>query len=125
MRLLLDTHIVLWAMQGSRALPKIARQLMDDAEVVFVSAASLWEIAIKAQLGKVDVDGSELETALGQAGFQQLPVLWSHTTALRTLPPLHHDPFDRMLIAQALTEPLRLVTHDSALAQHTNLVAVV
>ena len=125
MRLLLDTHIVLWAMQGSRALPRMARQLIDEAEAVFVSAASLWEIAIKAQLGKLDVDGAELERALDRAGFLQLPVHWSHTTALRALPPLHRDPFDRMLIAQALTEPLRLVTHDSALAQYTNLVAVV
>jgi PIN domain nuclease of toxin-antitoxin system len=125
MRLLLDTHVVLWAMENSRALSAAAREHLRKAEAVFVSAASLWEIAIKAALGKLEVDSERLERSLVESGFQQLPVTWSHTVQLRTLPPLHRDPFDRMLIAQAISEPLRLLTHDAALARYSDLVTPV
>ena len=125
MRLLLDTHLVLWAMQDSRALSAAARRHLREADAVFVSAASLWEIAIKAGLGKLEVDCARLEQKLTDAGFQQLPVHWGHALKLRELPPLHRDPFDRMLVAQAMTEPLRLLTHDSALAAYSDLVTLV
>ncbi|MDB5970673.1 MAG: PilT protein domain protein [Hydrocarboniphaga sp.] len=125
MRLLLDTHLVLWAMQDSRALSAAARAHLHGADAVFVSAASLWEMAIKASLGKLDVDSARLEQKLAEAGFQQLPVSWRHTLKLRELPPLHRDPFDRMLVAQAMSEPLRLLTHDSALVGYSELVTLV
>lgn len=125
MRLLLDTHVVLWAMQDSRSLSVTARSHLRKAEAVFVSAASLWEISIKADLGKLDVNVAHLEEMLAEAGFQQLPVSWSHALKLRSLPPLHRDPFDRMLVAQALCEPLRLLTHDETLTRYTDLVTLV
>jgi PIN domain nuclease of toxin-antitoxin system len=124
-RLLLDTHLLLWAMQNSRALSARARTYLRRADAVFVSAASLWEITIKAGLGKLTVDTAKLEQKLIEAGFQQLPIRWAHALKLRELEPLHRDPFDRMLVAQALHEPLRLLTHDSALAAYTDLVTVV
>ncbi len=125
MRLLLDTHLVLWAMQDARALSAAARRYLREADAVFVSAASLWEIAIKSGLGKLEVNSVRLEQTLNEAGFQQLPVHWSHALKLRELPPLHRDPFDRMLVAQALTEPLRLLTHDAALVAYSDLVTLV
>lgn len=125
MRLLLDTHLVLWAMQNSRALSAAAREHLRKADAVFVSAVSLWEIAIKADLGKLEVDVERLEQKLTEAGFQQLPISWAHALKLRELPPLHRDPFDRLLVAQAMSEPLRLLTHDSALAAYSDLVTLV
>lgn len=125
MRLLLDTHLVLWAMQDAPALSAAARDWLDRAEVVYVSAASLWEISIKAGLGRLDIDSEQLEKNLSAAGFQQLAISWNHATQLRKLPPLHRDPFDRMLVAQAMSEPLRLLTHDAALAAYTDLVTLV
>lgn len=125
MRLLLDTHLMLWSMQDSRSLSAAAREQLRKADVVFVSAASLWEVAIKVGLGKLEVDTTLLEQKLADAGFQQLPVSWSHALKLRDLPPLHRDPFDRMLVAQAMTEPLRLLTHDAALADYSDLVTLV
>lgn len=125
MRLLLDTHLVLWAMQDSPRLSAEARRQIRTAEDVFVSAASLWEIAIKAALGKLSIESEDLEEKLAQAGFHPLPVTWQHTIELGKLPAHHRDPFDRMLIAQAVSEPLRLLTHDAALATYSDLVTVV
>ena len=125
MRLLLDTHLVLWAMQDSPALSAAARKHLRNAEAVFVSAASLWEIAIKSSLGRLRVDTAQLELKLADAGFQQLPVTWSHAVRVRQLPLLHRDPFDRLLVAQAMSEPLQLLTQDSALAEYTDLVTLV
>jgi PIN domain nuclease of toxin-antitoxin system len=124
-RILLDTHLVLWAMQDSKDLSAAARALLDEADIIYVSAASLWEIAIKAGLGKLQVDGLRLAEQLDEAGFEQLPITWAHGIAVKALPPIHLDPFDRMLIAQAISEPLRLLTHDAALARYSDLVTVV
>jgi len=124
-RLLLDTHLVLWAMQDSPQLSAEARRHVRGADAVYVSAASLWEIAIKAGLGKLSVDSEALEEKLAQAGFQPLPVTWQHTVQLRKLPMHHRDPFDRMLLAQAISEPLRLLTHDAALAAYSDIVTLV
>lgn len=121
----MDTHLVLWSMQDSRALSTAARAHLRRADAVFVSAASLWEIAIKAGLGKLEVDGALLESKLSEAGFLPLPVTWAHALKSRELPPLHRDPFDRMLVAQAMCEPMRLLTHDSALAGYSELVVPV
>lgn len=125
MRLLLDTHLVLWAMQDSSQLSTEARRHLRAAEAVYVSAASLWEIAIKASVGKLSIDSGELEEKLSQAGFLPLPITWPHTVELRKLPAHHRDPFDRMLVAQAISEPLRLLTHDAALSAYSDLVTLV
>ncbi len=125
MRILLDTNIVLWAMSGSAKLPAAARREIEQADIAYVSAASLWEIGIEVGLGKLDVDIDGLERLLAEAGFVQLPVSWKHARAIHGLPQHHRDPFDRVLIAQALSEPLRLVTHDALLARYTDLVLVV
>ncbi|HJT96801.1 MAG TPA: type II toxin-antitoxin system VapC family toxin [Rhodanobacteraceae bacterium] len=125
MKLLLDTHLVLWAMQDSKQLSTAARRQIRAAEANYVSAASLWEIAIKASLGKLEIDSDLLEEQLDAAGFQPLPITWRHTADVRKLPMHHRDPFDRMLVAQAMSEPLRLLTHDAGLAAYTDLVMVV
>jgi PIN domain nuclease of toxin-antitoxin system len=128
MRLLADTHLLLWAAAGSRRVPKDARALLEDpTNEVFFSAASLWEIAIKSALRKSDfrVDLGLLRPALTEMGFGELPVTGAHAERLATLPPVHKDPFDRMLVAQALVEPLILLTNDGALADYGDVVKVV
>ena len=125
MKVLLDTHVLLWAMQDSRQLSTLARKRIGAAEAAYVSAASLWEIAIKAQLGKLSLDSEVLEEQLALSGLQRLPVTWQHTVQVRKLPMHHRDPFDRMLVAQAMSEPLRLLTHDKGLRVYSDLVMVV
>lgn len=128
MRLLVDTHLLLWATAKSRRLPREARLLLEDpANEVFFSAASLWEIVIKAALRKPDfkVDVAVLRPALAEMGFSELPVSGAHAERLASLPPIHKDPFDRMLVAQSLAEPLVLVTNDGVLAGYGDVVKVV
>ena len=125
MRLLLDTHIVLWVLRDARELKAGARSMIGHAEAVFVSAASWWEVSIKAAAGKLPVEPERLQAQALAAGFEPLPVTWTHALAVHGLPPLHRDPFDRMLIAQAISEPLHLLTHDAALAAYSDLVTVV
>lgn len=125
MRLLLDTHIFIWAVMDSRNLGKEARKMILEADDVFVSAASIWEASIKADLGKLDVDIDRLVAEIESSGFRELPVRSVHAALVRTLPDIHRDPFDRLLIAQAINEPLRLMTADSHLAAYSNLVITV
>ncbi len=128
MRLLVDTHLVLWAAAKSRSLPKeVFRLLEDPANELFYSAASLWEIAIKAALRRSDfrVDLALLRPALAAMDFAELPVSGAHVERLASLPPIHKDPFDRMLVAQSLWEPLVLLTNDAALAAYGEGVKVV
>ncbi|WP_041494479.1 type II toxin-antitoxin system VapC family toxin [Burkholderia sp. KJ006] len=122
MRLLLDTHVFLWSVTDDRKLSKAARTLIVDADEVFVSAATIWEASIKSGLGKLDVDVNELVAEISAAGFVELPVRVAHAAMVRDLPDVHRDPFDRLLVAQAMTEPLRLVTADGHLAKYTDLV---
>ena len=121
MKLLLDTHVLLWAAGTPRRLPRGARALLEDEanELVF-SAASLWEVAIKQQLGRADfrADARLLRRGLLDNGYTELPVTSAHAVALDLLPPLHKDPFDRMLIAQALVEGIMLLTADANLARY-------
>ena len=128
MRLLLDTHIALWALVDSPRLPAKARLLIlaPDNEVV-VSAASVWEIAIKHGLAKknMPVSGAEAKSWFTRAGYTLLPVTADHAALVEELPPHHADPFDRILIAQALDEPLRLVTHDPTVARYSDTVILV
>lgn len=122
MRVLLDTHVFLWAVGGSRRLGAPARRRIARAERAYVSAASLWEIAIKAGLGKLDADPEALADAIEASGFAELPVTARHAAAVAALPALHGDPFDRLLVAQARTEPLILLTADERVAAYGDLV---
>jgi PIN domain nuclease of toxin-antitoxin system len=122
MRLLLDTHIALWAITGDAKLDRSAQALIaDSGNAVFVSAVSLFEIAIKRHRRpeSLAVSASEALRLFEEAGYMVLPVSASHATAVEELPLLHADPFDRLLAAQALTEPMRLITHDRKLAAYS------
>jgi PIN domain nuclease of toxin-antitoxin system len=125
MRLLLDTHVYIWAVMDHRRLTKAARKLILDADDVFVSSASIWEASIKAGLGKLDADVNLLVSEIEASGFTELPVRAVHAAMVRDLPDIHRDPFDRLLVAQALSEPLRLVTSDGHLSKYTDLVITV
>jgi PIN domain nuclease of toxin-antitoxin system len=115
MRLLLDTHVFLWAVTANKRLKPSTREFLSQADAVYVSAASIWETAIKARLGKIEADVTYLVDAIEGSGFQELPVSARHTAAVAKLPLHHSDPFDRLLLAQAFLEPLRLVTADPVL----------
>lgn len=121
MKLLLDTHLLLWAAGAPEQLPAAARPLLEDPqnELLF-SAASLWEIAIKRGLGRSDfqVDARVLRRGLLDNGYQELPIGSEHAVSIDSLPPLHKDPFDRMLVAQATVEGITLLTADTWVAQY-------
>jgi PIN domain nuclease of toxin-antitoxin system len=125
MRLLLDTHIFLWAVSDDKRLPKATRSIIRSAQVVHVSAASIWEISIKAALGKIDADPTELIAAIDDTGFMSLPVRVEHAAQVKSLALHHADPFDRMLVAQAMQEPLHLLTADRYLVAYSPLVILV
>ena len=121
MSLLLDTHVLLWAAGVPERLSYDARALLEDADVQpFYSAASLWEIAIKSGLGRADfsVDPRSLRRGLLENGYVELAVTGVHATAVDLLPPIHKDPFDRILVAQAQIEGLTLVTADPMVARY-------
>lgn len=121
MKYLLDTHLLLWAAGEPERLPADARALLEspDHEPVF-SAASLWEVAIKSGLGREDfkVDASVLRRGLIENGYLELAVAGDHAVAVAALPPLHRDPFDRLLVAQAQVEGITLLTSDPAVAAY-------
>lgn len=125
MRLLLDTHIFLWAVAGSPQLKPAVRRLIDSADEVCVSAVSIWEIAIKSGLGKIDADAQALADCIAASGFVHLPITAAHAAGVAQLAPHHSDPFDRLLVAQAMAEPLKLVTVDGVLAKYSDLVMLV
>ena len=128
MRLLLDTHLLLWAAAGSKRLPREARTLLEDGRNdVYYSAASIWEIAIKSSLGRRDfrLDLAALLEALPDIGLAELPVTAAHAAGVTRLPPIHRDPFDRLLIAQSIAEPLTLLTNDAILERYRVGVRVV
>jgi PIN domain nuclease of toxin-antitoxin system len=111
MRLLLDTHALLWWLAGEGLGDQARDAISDPANLVMVSAASAWEISIKKALGKLSAPG-DLERQVAASGFTPLPISLSHGLAAGQLPRHHDDPFDRMLIAQALAQGLTIVTHD-------------
>jgi PIN domain nuclease of toxin-antitoxin system len=118
MRLLLDTHLLLWAAEGGRKIPKpLLKLIRDEDNPLIFSVASLWEIAIKAGLGRDDfrVDASAFRRQLLDNGYDELAITGAHVAITSSLPALHRDPFDRLLVAQALTEGLTLLTVDPAL----------
>ncbi|MBN3569783.1 type II toxin-antitoxin system VapC family toxin [Burkholderia cenocepacia] len=118
MRLLFDTHIFLWMVANNPKLSVRARRLIDSADEVFISSASIWEVAIKASKGKLDVDVDRLVDKLKMSQYRELPVRAAHGAAVRHLPHHHGDPFDRLLVAQASYEPMVLITADGRLAQY-------
>jgi PIN domain nuclease of toxin-antitoxin system len=118
MNLLLDTHIALWWLADDPSLSEHVRShISDTGNLVFVSAATVWEVAIKASIGKLEVEGIWLDELMAD-GFKQIPVRWSHAASVRRLPMIHRDPFDRMLIAQAVEERLTLVTADGTIPNY-------
>jgi PIN domain nuclease of toxin-antitoxin system len=118
MRLLLDTHIFLWTVTGDARLKSAGRRVISHAEAVYVSAASIWEVAIKARLGKIEADPQALAAAIEDSGLIELPVSAEHAAAVARLPLHQTDPFDRLLLAQAFTVPLRFLTADHALSAY-------
>jgi|ERR1035437_6100742 PIN domain nuclease of toxin-antitoxin system len=122
MRLLLDTQILYWFYYEPQNLQEATQQIMTEAEAVYVSSASIWEIAIKVRLGKMTANPRRIVQLLHAAGFAELPVFSRHTVIVADLPMYHGDPFDRLLIAQAISEPLNLLTADAQLKQYSNLV---
>lgn len=118
--LLLDTHALIWALSAPRRLPaQVAALIRDPQTDVYISAASTWEIAIKSALGKITADLAAIVSAARAANFDELPITIAHTERLRDLPAHHRDPFDRLLIAQALEERLTIVTHDRIIAAYS------
>ncbi len=128
MNLLLDTHIALWAITDDPKLSQLARGLIASPDnFVWVSAASVWEIAIKRALGRGDMPVSSQQALefFKQSGYRSLPIDAAHASAVENLPAHHQDPFDRILVAQALTEPMRLITHDAVVARYSDTIILV
>jgi PIN domain nuclease of toxin-antitoxin system len=117
-RLLLDTHVLLWWLGDNKALAQAARDAIGSPDnIVYVSAASIWEIAIKKSLGKLRAP-DDFESMVEAEGFEALPISLFHAEQAGALPPLHRDPFDRMLVAQAQAEGLIVISQDRRLAQY-------
>lgn len=131
MRLLVDTHILLWMLAGDAAMPQRARELVtDEANEIFVSAIAIWEIAIKyarnrGRVNDMPVSGGKALALVRRAGMPLLSIEADHAAALDALPPLHADPFDRLFVAQAGVEGMKLLTHDKPLAAYGDVVMAV
>jgi PIN domain nuclease of toxin-antitoxin system len=127
-RYLLDTHLLLWAASAPDRLSAAARAIMTDEDSqLWFSVASIWEVVIKASLGRTDfeVDAHLFRRGLLESDFAELTITGFHIMAVADLPPLHKDPFDRILLAQARTEGLIFVTGDAALARYAGDIEVV
>ncbi|MCA1366950.1 type II toxin-antitoxin system VapC family toxin [Bradyrhizobium sp. BRP14] len=128
MNTLLDTHIMLWAAGAPDRLPQAARSVIEDREnALFFSAASLWEIAIKRGLGRADFEADPrlLRRGLLDNGYIELPVDGAHAVAIDQLPPIHKDPFDRILVAQSIVEGLTLMTADDVVGRYPGPIRLV
>lgn len=128
MRYLLDTHVLLWTLAEPKRLPRPVRQLIEDGDnEVFFSAVNIWEIAIKSALARPGfmADPDQILATVEAAGLVELPVRSVHASEVKRLPPIHGDPFDRLLIAQARVEPMNLVTADAVVAQYPGPVTYV
>jgi PIN domain nuclease of toxin-antitoxin system len=125
MMLLLDTQMVIWAILDAPKLPVAGRKWIADASAIYVSSVSLWEIGMKATAGKLTLSMSELESKLAASHAVPLMLTWSHAVRAYDVAPHHRDPFDRLLLAQAVTEPLHLLTTDESLKGYSSLVIVV
>jgi PIN domain nuclease of toxin-antitoxin system len=125
MRILLDTHVLLWTLTDDPRLSAKARRLIESAADVYVSAVTFWELAIKIGLGKLTVDLEEIRHFSRESGFIELPVMSEHAIAVKDLEHHHRDPFDRLLVATAMTEPMKLLTADTLVARYTDLAVLV
>ena len=125
MRLLLDTHVFIWCIKNDRRLSKVARSKILHASDVYVSSASIWEAAIKIKLKKLEIDLDQMIEAITASGFLELPITAHHASFVSRLSAIHRDPFDRILIAQAISEPLTFLTADSMLEGYSDLVEVI
>jgi PIN domain nuclease of toxin-antitoxin system len=128
MQLLLDTHIALWAIVDDGRLPSSTKALITDTKNhIWVSTVSIWEIAIKHRLARGDMPVSSEEALryFKESGYKILPIQPEHATLTETLPAIHQDPFDRLLVAQALHEPIHLITHDDLLVGYGDIVMLV
>jgi len=125
MRVLLDTHILLWTLTEDPRLSGKARKLIENAAEIYISAATFWEMAIKVGLGKLAVDLDEIREYCLESGFVELPVTSEHAIAVKDLEHHHKDPFDRLILATAMSEPMRLLTADTGMAQYTSLAILV
>ena len=127
-RFLVDTQLLLWNANPSRRLPaRVARLFGDGRHEFFASVASVWEVAIKAALGKkgFDVGATSMRESLALSGFHELPITGAHAVAIDRLPRLHGDPFDRLIVAQALVEPMVLITTDVSLGAYPGTIEVI
>lgn len=125
MNLLLDTHVALWALTDSPRLGPAPREwILSAKSTVWISSATVWEIAIKHGLGRGDmpISGEDALSYFRDAGYQFLPIEPEHAAAVETLPNHHQDPFDRILIAQAIVEPMRLLTHDEVMTRYSDTI---
>ena len=122
MRLLLDTHVFLWSVAGDKRLSKQIRDKILHADEVYVSSASIWEATIKIKLQKLEADVEQLVKAISESGFLELSITTEHAAYVAKLPDFHRDPFDRILLAQAICEPLTFFTADNLLKKYSNLV---
>jgi PIN domain nuclease of toxin-antitoxin system len=125
LNLLLDTHIALWAITDSPKLSQKARELIESPKTtIWISVASLWEIAIKYSLGRGDmpISSQQAISYFRESGYRFFAVEAEHAVAVEELPSHHQDPFDRILVAQALIEPMRLMTHDSLVALYSDTI---
>lgn len=128
MNLLLDTHVALWAITDSPRLSEKAREpILSPRATIWISAATIWEITIKHGLarGEMPVSGEDSIRHFRSAGFEFLSIEPEHAAAVEGLPKHHQDPFDRLLVAQALVEPMRLITHDTAVARYSDTILLV
>lgn len=125
MKLLLDTHVLLWVVTDSPRIKALRKRLLAADNDVYFSVASLWEIAIKVSLSKLQADAAEIREAALEGGFVELPVLGQHALQVGGLPWHHRDPFDRLLVAQAMAEPMRLLTADESLLAYGGQVELI
>jgi PIN domain nuclease of toxin-antitoxin system len=125
LRLLLDTNVLLWVAAGDVRVMHLRDRIIDPDNEVFVSAATYWEIAIKTSLGKLAADLVSLRQQAVANGYVELPVLGVHAEMLGKLPLVHKDPFDRLLAAQAMAEPMRLLTSDRVLTDYSANVELI
>jgi len=122
---LLDTNVFLWYFWGTKRIDSIKQLIESDETDVFISSISFWEIAIKMRSGKLEVNLEELRSHAEEHAFTELPITGRYMKAYLELPDLHKDPFDHMLLTQAIYAPMRLITGDSFLAEYSSLVMVV
>ena len=112
MNLLLDTHVIIWWLNNSPKLSSVHRDHIQNLQnICYISSATIWEISIKSQLGKITIPINYIDE-LKKQGFIELPIRWHHSDYIRTLPNIHRDPFDRLLIAQAITENMIVLSND-------------